>query len=48
MDALASEGDERRGKLRKAPGRSLTFYDPEMSEWGNPAEAKLRHQEMNT
>ncbi len=39
-----SEGDERRGKLRKASGRSLTFYDPGMSEWGNPAEVRLCHQ----
>ena len=34
MDALASGGDEGRGKLQ-------TTLDPEISEWGNPAEVKL-------
>ena len=37
MDALAPEGEERRGRLRKAAGRSQTSFDPQMSEWGNPA-----------
>jgi hypothetical protein len=36
-DALASRGDEGRGRLRKAPGRCQTTFDPGMSEWGNPA-----------
>ena len=29
--------DERRGSLRKASGSRQTDFDPEMSEWGNPA-----------
>ena len=37
MDALAITGDERRGSLRKASGSRQTDFDPEMSEWGNPA-----------
>ena len=37
VDALAVEGEERRGSLRKAPGSWQTSIDPEMSEWGNPA-----------
>ncbi len=35
-DALASRGEEGRGRLRKAPGSGQTRFDPEMSEWGNP------------
>ena len=37
VDALAITGDEGRGSLRKAPGSWQTSFDPEMSEWGNPA-----------
>ena len=37
VDALAVRGDERRGSLRKASGSRQTDFDPEMSEWGNPA-----------
>ena len=33
---VAREGEEGRGKLRKAPGRRAAF-DPEVPEWGNPA-----------
>lgn len=36
-DALAVEGDERRGSLRKASGSWQTSNDPVISEWGNPA-----------
>ena len=36
VDALAAEGDEGRGSLRKATGRRQTVFDPWMSEWGNP------------
>ena len=36
VDALAVEGDEGRGSLRKASGSRQTDFDPEMSEWGNP------------
>ena len=35
-DALAVEGDERRGSLRKASGSWQTSIDPVISEWGNP------------
>ena len=37
VDALAITGDEGRGSLRKASGSRQTGFDPEMSEWGNPA-----------
>ena len=37
MDALAITGDEGRGSLRKAAGSRQTGFDPQMSEWGNPA-----------
>ena len=37
VDALAAEGDEGRGSLRKATGRRQTVFNPWMSEWGNPA-----------
>ncbi len=36
VDALASRGDEGRGRLRYAPGSGQTRIDPEISEWGNP------------
>ena len=48
MDALALEGDERRGRLRKALGRSQTSFDPRVSEWGNPAVVMYRHPALNT
>ena len=37
VDALAARGDEGRGRPRKASGSSQTCFDPEISEWGNPA-----------
>ena len=37
VDALAITGDEGRGSLRNASGSWQTSFDPEMSEWGNPA-----------
>lgn len=37
VDALAITGEEGRGSLRKASGSWQTSFDPEMSEWGNPA-----------
>ena len=37
MDALAVRGDEGRCSLRKASGSRQTDFDPEMSEWENPA-----------
>ena len=36
-DALAFVGDEGRDKLRKAPVRRTWPFDPEISEWENPA-----------
>ena len=36
-DAWAVIGDEGRGSLRKASVSWQTSFDPEMSEWGNPA-----------
>ena len=46
VDALAITGDEGRGSLRKAPGSWQTSFDPEMSEWGNPA--RMGHPRVNT
>jgi hypothetical protein len=46
VDALAITGDEGRGSLRKAPGSWQTSFDPEMSEWGNPA--RMGHPWLNT
>ena len=37
VDALAITGDEGRGSLRKVVGSWQTSFDPQMSEWGNPA-----------
>lgn len=37
-DALAITGDEGRGSLRKASGSWQSSFDPEMSEWENPAD----------
>lgn len=37
MDALASRGDERRGRLRYSTVSRQTGFDPSVSEWGNPA-----------
>ena len=45
-DALAVEGDEGRGSLRKASGSWQTSFDPEMSEWGNPLLRQYQH--LNT
>ena len=36
-DALAFVGEEGRDKLRKAPVRRTWPFDPEISEWDNPA-----------
>ena len=43
MDALAPRGYEGRGGRRNAPGSRQTDFDPEMSEWGNPAGVMSRH-----
>ena len=43
MDALALRGDEGRGRLRKDSGSCQTSYDPDISEWGNPAGVMSSH-----
>ena len=45
VDALAVEGDEGRGSLRKASGSWQTSIDPGMSEWGNPLLLAVSHTE---
>ena len=45
VDALAITGDEGRGSLRKAAGSRQTGFDPQMSEWGNPA--RKGHSRLN-
>ena len=46
VDALAITGDEGRGSLRKAAGSRQTGFDPQISEWGNPARKGYSH--LNT
>ena len=46
VDALAITGDEGRGSLRKAAGSRQTGFDPQMSEWGNPA--REGHSHLNS
>ena len=46
VDALAITGDEGRGSLRKVVGSWQTSFDPQMSEWGNPA--RMGHPRLNT
>ena len=48
VDALASGADEGRVWLRKASGSCRESYDPEMSEWGNPAGVMPSHPCLNT
>ena len=36
VDALASNAEEGRGTLRKAPGSRVQAQYPGISEWGNP------------
>ena len=43
---MAPRGDEGRGRRRYAPGSSQTCFDPEVSEWGNPAGVMSRHPEV--
>jgi len=42
VDALTLKVEEGRCRVRKAPGRSQTTIDPEMSEWGNPLAEEAR------
>jgi hypothetical protein len=46
VDALAITGEEGRGSLRKAAGSWQTSFDPQISEWGNPA--RKGHSDLNT
>jgi hypothetical protein len=46
VDALAITGEEGRGSLRKAAGSWQTSFDPQISEWGNPA--RKGHPGLNT
>ena len=46
VDALAITGEEGRGSLRKAAGSWQTSFDPQISEWGNPA--RKGHPYLNT
>ena len=46
VDALAITGDEGRSSLRKAAGSRQTGFDPQMSEWGNPA--RKGHPHLNS
>lgn len=46
VDALAITGEEGRGSLRKAAGSWQTSFDPQISEWGNPA--RMGHPRLNT
>ena len=48
VDALAPGADEGRVRLRKASGSCRESFDPEMSEWGNPAGVMPGHPSLNT
>jgi creatinine amidohydrolase/Fe(II)-dependent formamide hydrolase-like protein len=48
VDALAPGADEGRVWLRKASGSCRESFDPEMSEWGNPAGVMPGHPSLNT
>ena len=45
---MAPRAEEGRGKLRKAMTSRKQAIESWMSEWGNPAEVKLRYRRMNT
>jgi len=47
VDALASEADEGRGRLRYASGSCQPSVDPRMSEWGNPARVMSCYPYLN-
>jgi len=44
---LTCNTDEGRDELRKAPGNSYIYVDPEMSEWGNPVRVMSNHTYLN-
>ena len=47
MDALACRADEGRDHATIRLGELRVSNDPRDSEWGNPAEANLRHGMLN-
>ena len=47
VDALASEADEGRGRLRYASGSCQPSVDPRVSEWGNPARVMSCYPYLN-
>jgi hypothetical protein len=48
VDALAPGADEGRVWLRKAAGSCRESFDPQVSEWGNPAGVMPGHPCLNT
>ena len=46
VDALAITGEEGRRSVRKVSGSPQPGFDPEMSEWGNPA--RKGHSRLNS
>jgi hypothetical protein len=40
VDALALAAEEGRGHAAKCSGEALAAWDPEVSEWGNPPDAR--------
>ena len=46
VDALAITGDEGRSSLREAAGSEQTRIDPQISEWGNPAERSFNAESI--
>lgn len=44
MDALAQKTEEGRRRQRNVSGSRLAGFDPELSEWGNPAGVMSSHQ----
>ena len=48
VDALAPGADEGRVRLRKAAGSRREGFDPQVSEWGNPAGVMPSHPCLNT
>jgi len=47
VDALASQAEEGRDELRKAPGSGRVRDEPEVPEWGNPPPVIGRHRALN-
>ena len=47
-DALALEAEEGRDERRYASGELYVSFDPEISEWGNPAVVTYCYPNVNT